>query len=538
MTAHGSTRRQSRRRPLLAAAAAAALVISPALAQTSPARASNPAAPWSGNLLTGDNATFDHGVGGWFGVGDTMVSRNTIVRNAGAGSLDIMKGGANAGFAIAQSGHDASTYQPAVPGQRYRGSFYVRALATERPTAATITFFDASTNIIMNVQGQYRSDSNRRWNKVIDVAAVAPPNARYVALRVGIKGAAPLERHVIDSAYLSHATVNQTNVVAPLRTVGNKIYDGANRQIVLRGFSRAGLEGQVRDDGSTEDLPTADDISHARGWGANVIRLPLGEQKWLPGTCHTDSGYVTKVDNAVSLVTSRGMIALLDLHFNQSKPCGTPHQQAMADAPNSLTFWQQVATRFKSNRLVAFDLYNEPHNISEAVWRNGGTATYQGVSFKAAGMQQMYNTVRAAGAQNLVVVTGLSWGNLPPANGPLTGNNIAYGVHSYTCPQQPPPNCTGHADPYNGAAFLRGWVNFAKTHPVVVSEFGWPDPRESRYTQSLISYAEAHGFGWLLFTWADKLVGRFDLVAGSGFGTETNYQPAPVAMPALLAMPS
>jgi hypothetical protein len=233
------------------------------------------------------------------------------------------------------------------------------------------------------------------------------------------------------------------------------------------------------------------------------------------------------------------MVALLDLHFNQTKHCAVPHQQPMADAPNSLTFWQQVAGRYQGNGLVAFDLYNEPHDISEAVWRNGGNTTWQGQTFKAAGMQQMYNTVRATGAKNLVVVTGMSWGNLPPNNGPLTGFNIAYGVHSYTCPQQPPPNCgRTPLNAYDGSFFLKHWLNFAKTKPVFVTEFGWPDPFDGRYVQSLINYASAHGFGWVLFTWGDRVVGRFDLVAGTGVGTETNYQPAPVAMPALIAMPA
>ena len=82
---------------------------------------------------------------------------------------------------------------------------------------------------------------------------------------------------------------------------------------------------------------------------------------------------------------------MLDLHWNTIAPCGPAKPQAMADYPNAVSFWQQVATRYKNNPLVGFDLYNEPHNISESVWRFGGTVTWKGTTYNAAGMQQMYD---------------------------------------------------------------------------------------------------------------------------------------------------
>ena len=73
----------------------------------------------------------------------------------------------------------------------------------------------------------------------------------------------------------------------------------------------------------------------------------------------------------------------------------------MADEAQSPTFWSQVAAHYGNpkspeyNPLVAFDLYNEPEGISQSIWLNGGetTDTYTGVSYDAAGMQQLYNSV-------------------------------------------------------------------------------------------------------------------------------------------------
>ena len=35
-------------------------------------------------------------------------------------------------------------------------------------------------------------------------------------------------------------------------------------------------------------------------------------------------------------------------------------------------FWEAVAKAFANHPTVLFDLYNEPHDVSWQVWRNGG----------------------------------------------------------------------------------------------------------------------------------------------------------------------
>src|SRR5262249_34558594 len=64
-------------------------------------------------------------------------------------------------------------------------------------------------------------------------------------------------------------------IVGPLHTFGNKIYDAQNRPTILRGINRYGLQ-----DDKTTNL-SADDINHAKQWGANFVRVALGEQLWL-----------------------------------------------------------------------------------------------------------------------------------------------------------------------------------------------------------------------------------------------------------------
>ena len=184
---------------------------------------------------------------------------------------------------------------------------------------------------------------------------------------------------------------------------------------------------------------------------------------------------------------------------------------------------------------MAFDLYNEPHNVSDAVWLNGGKTTDSvgGQTYQAAGMQQLYNSVRAAGSENLVFISGLNWASTPPST-LVKGSNIVYAVHYYTCPNDAPSACT-NPDPYDAAQDLSQWVGLSATEPVVVTEFGWPSQESGTYDLNVIDYAASHGWGWSAFAWEDRQYPtEWDLtLPWLGDGTA---EPSPSGVPALLAL--
>lgn len=305
-------------------------------------------------------------------------------------------------------------------------------------------------------------------------------------------------------------------IVGPLHTLGNKIYGANNSPVILRGINRYGLE-----EDNTTNL-SSDDISHAKQWGANFVRVALGEQLWLSNSCNYDPTYASKVDDVVNWITARGMVALLDLHFNTISLCGPAGPQDMADAPNSIDFWKQLAARYKSNPLVAFDLYNEPHDIPNSVWLNGGRVTENNVTFEAAGMQQMYNAIRGEGANNLVFASGTQYADIfPPL---LSGYNVVYAAHAYTCPVAAPPNCSA-SNPDDPPSTLDSWVAPSQFVPVMITEFGWPDKNDGRYISNVIAYAQSHGWGWSVFAWDGTTSGLFDLLANVGPGAA--YDPTP-----------
>ena len=66
------------------------------------------------------------------------------------------------------------------------------------------------------------------------------------------------------------------------------------------------------------------------------------------------------------MVTSLGMVAMLDLHWNAPGGQQSNAQQAMPDLDHAPAFWTSVANTFKGNGSVILDLYNEPHPQSRS----------------------------------------------------------------------------------------------------------------------------------------------------------------------------
>jgi hypothetical protein len=215
------------------------------------------------------------------------------------------------------------------------------------------------------------------------------------------------------------------------------------------------------------------------------------------------------------------MLLLIDLHTNALTSCAAPAQQSMPDA-GAVAWWKSVAARYKSNPLVGFDLYNEPHDVTDAVWRDGGTVTSSGVTYTAAGMQALYDAVRSTGATNLVFVSGNNWAGSFPTAAPLSStSNLVYAAHVYTCPSGTEasgatcyPGPGGVLDP---TGVLRSFDAIGATMPVVVTEFGWPDKSDGRYLTNVINSVSGRGWsGWDVFAFDGSTVGLFDLVKDMG----------------------
>ena len=472
-------------------------------------------------VLSGDAASFEHTTGGWTSA-NASLSVSTHSPHGGAGALQADV--SNAG------GGQLTIWSPSVaakPQDRYVASTYVRAITAQRQAQAKLRFINSSGAVTDTETGELLTDSSAQWLQLPPVAAISPIGTVKVQLGVTFPVVGAGAQHLIDSAAIDQTPGGSAPVVGPLATRGNQILDGNRKPLILRGLQRFGLEG-----GTQTPLPTDAEIGQLKLWGANEVRISLGEQKWLATNCHYEPDYAHVVDQVVHWVTSRGMVALLNLHFATNGDCGTPGLTPMADSPGAITFWQEVASRYKDNPLVAFDLFNEPQKISSSTWLYGGSFTAGGQIVDAAGMQDLYQTVRATGASNLVVISGLDYADHPPSH-PVQGYNIAYGAHAYQCTQSAPPDCTT-PHPYDAGVPLHHWLSFAATYPLIVTEFGFPDHGvDGTYNANVIGYAEQHNWSWSGFAWDGGTDGLYDLVQAHPASDGVTIEPNAAGMPLL-----
>jgi hypothetical protein len=171
----------------------------------------------------------------------------------------------------------------------------------------------------------------------------------------------------------------------------------------------------------------------------------------------------------------------------------------MPDAAQAVPFWSSVATAFKGNNAVIFDLFNEPYperaTGDEATgwscWLNGGTCS--GITYSVAGMQQLVNAVRAAGASNVIALGGLAYSN------DLT-SWLAYE------PTDPKANLMAawHSYSFNSCGSASCWDSevtpVAAQVPLLAGEIGENDCGTG-YIDPLMNWLDSQGASYTAWTW-------------------------------------
>ncbi len=297
-----------------------------------------------------------------------------------------------------------------------------------------------------------------------------------------------------------HAVFDAALPAPSVHVQANQIVDASGHTLRLLGVNRSGTEYMCSIGKDIFDGPSdATSVQAIAAWHTNAVRVPLNEDCWLGingvNPAYAGVTYQQAIANYVSLLNQNGLVAILDLASSApGTTLATDQQQPMPDQDHSVAFWSQVATIYKSNGAVIFDLFNEAFPDSNqdttAAWvclRDGSPCP--GVSYVAAGMQTLVNTVRGVGASNVLLVGGVTfsghlsqWLQYKPVD-PL--NNIAASWHSYNFSQCRDQTC---------------WDNevapLARQVPIIVGELG-EDDCASVYTDRLIAWMDAHALSYL-----------------------------------------
>jgi endoglucanase len=351
-------------------------------------------------------------------------------------------------------------------------------------------------------------------------ARVAAAVAMGVALLVGIPQRTAAARPAAS-----------TSTVGGLHVVGNELLNAAGQAVVLRGVDRSGTEyACVQGWGIFSGPSDAASIRAIAAWHVNAVRVPLNEDCWLSlnGVAPNYGGtaYRRAISTYVSLLNRQGMTVILDLHWSAPGGRSAQDQAPMPDQDHSIAFWQSVATTFKGNRSVLFDLFNEPYPDSNQdssaawiCWRDGGACP--GINYPVAGMQTLVSAVRATGAPNVILLGGVQYANslsqwltYAPRD-PL--HNLAASWHSYNGQQCAARSC------WNAVV-----APVIAQVPLVAGEIG-EDDCASGFITRLMNWLDGRHASYLAWSWNVTDDGICHVGQGSSIALLKQYSGAPLS---------
>ncbi|TCD59883.1 Manganese dependent endoglucanase Eg5A [Steccherinum ochraceum] len=203
----------------------------------------------------------------------------------------------------------------------------------------------------------------------------------------------------------------------------------------LGGVNTAGYDFSVATDGSftgTGVTPPASQFSHFANEGANLFRIPFAWQLMTPQLGGSiDQSFLSRYDATVQSALNSGpnVFVIVDVHNYARWNNGIIAQGGPTNA-QFISLWTQLAAKYGNSQRVIFGIMNEPHDIpSVATWVDT--------------VQQTVNAIRAAGAQNFLLLPGSSWASaqaFPTEAGPLlvkvtdplgSTDKLIFDVHKY-----------------------------------------------------------------------------------------------------------
>ena len=288
-----------------------------------------------------------------------------------------------------------------------------------------------------------------------------------------------------------------------LHAEGSFLLNARGEPVQLRGVTRSGTEyGCVQGWGIHDGPVDAASFATIASWGANAVRVPLNESCWLalPGVDPALSGepYQQAIEDEVAQITSQGLLAILELHWSSPDDAPALGQEPMPDRAHTPLFWSEVASRFAGEDRIAFEPFNEPYpdedrasDAAWACWQSGGTCA--GVPFEAAGMQELVDAIRGAGARQLILLGGVQYANDLSqwvARAPSDpSHNLAAAWHVYRFNACADPSCYAwRVRPLLGSV------------PVVATEVG-EDDEQGAFIDGTMGWLDGVGQGYLGWVW-------------------------------------
>ena len=248
----------------------------------------------------------------------------------------------------------------------------------------------------------------------------------------------------------------------------------------------------------------ATDYTYFAGVGMNTIRLPiLWERLQTSAHGELDPAQLALVQQAVARAKASGMYLVLDIH-NYAKYYGYKIGTPEVPIATFTDLWRRLALVFKNDDTVIFGLMNEPNGLPAGGW--------------AAAAQAGIDSIRATGANNLILVPGALWTGAhswySPTNDGYSNataltsiydplNRYAFEVHQYLdADSSGTTNVCVSATV--GADRLRSFTEWLRLNHKrgFLGEFGTANNTVcNEALQGMLGYMEANADVWLGWTW-------------------------------------
>lgn len=192
-----------------------------------------------------------------------------------------------------------------------------------------------------------------------------------------------------------------------LQVCGTTMCDRTGQKVQLRGVSSMWLNWE--DDGYAEDLTALRTMRDQ--WGLTVIRAAMGVEP--AGAYLSNPGKATaQVDRIVQNAIAAGVYVIVDWHDHTAESHTT----------QSVQFFTEMARKYGNTPNVIWETYNEPLQVS---W-TGVLKPYH---------QTLVSAIRAVDPDNIIVLGTPQWSQKvdEAAQSPLSGTNLMYTLHFYSC---------------------------------------------------------------------------------------------------------
>jgi aryl-phospho-beta-D-glucosidase BglC (GH1 family) len=299
-----------------------------------------------------------------------------------------------------------------------------------------------------------------------------------------------------------------SNGLPRLTTLENRIVRADTKaEVMLRGLNRSGLEYSEPDEQgflSAAEISRAEIRTIVNEWGANVIRLTFNQDWVLHGRGNwTAESYRAALDQVIRWTSECGAYTILDLQWLDADHPYGGGRNFVAPLPNmqSLELWNVLATRYRDEPAVLYDIFNEPHDrLPDDPYplnREDGT-TYPAEKYSVTmedwqpWARRLIQSIREVNPDSLVLVSGINWG-YDLRGMPMDIPNLVYSTHVY---------------PVKGWDWEGAFGHLAATAPVFAAEWGGDDG-DLRWGKKLAAYFDRLAMGWTAWSWHnDPLIVR------------------------------